>query len=67
MSVEERSVTQMVGNREWDHLHAEDTSTDIQNLTITIIVFPPAAPRSITIFSAQFKLSFLKQAFSSLP
>ena len=49
-------------------LHAEDTSTEIQNLTITIvIIFPPAAPRSITIFSAQFKLSFLKQALSSLP
>ena len=25
VSVEERSVTKMVGNREWDYLHAEDT------------------------------------------
>ena len=30
VSVAERNMTKMVRNREWDHLHAEDTSTDIQ-------------------------------------
>ena len=39
MSVEERSVTKMVGNREWNHLHAEDTSTDIQNLKTQAQIF----------------------------
>ena len=50
--VAERNMTKMVRNREWDHLHAEDTS---QKLTIILTIIPPAAPRSITIFSAQFK------------
>ena len=40
VSVAERNMTKMVRNREWDHLHAEDTSTDIQKLTILLIIIP---------------------------
>ena len=57
VSVAERNMTKMMRNREWDHLHAEDTSTDIQKLTITYnyshLLLPGVS------LSSQHSLSFL--------